>query len=338
MYQSIKTILIVSLGTAGRRHARIVKNLFPEINIVVLRHKQCEKNDIKRLSLYKCVTSIDEAIATNPQAAIIANPATMHIQVAEKLAKKGINLLIEKPISDSSEGVQKLIDTCNKKNLILMIGYNLRFLPSLIEFKSDIQKNMIGNIYSVRSDIGQYLPSWRPELNYRDTVSAQKNLGGGVLLELSHEIDYLSWIFGPIKWVKSHVSKQSALDIDVEDSANVIMGFKGTGESELIASLNIDFIRHDSTRSCLVIGEKGTLLWNGITGKVEYFAKGAKDWITIFVSSPGADYTYEEEIKHFFSSIESKKLPYTSGDNGLYTVSIVEAIKQSSNNDLKVYL
>ena len=338
MHRLIKTVLVVGLGSAGRRHARIIKNLFPAINVVVLRHKKCEKKDIEFLGLYKCVTSIDEAILTNPQAAIIANPAPMHIEVAEELANNGINLLIEKPISDSSEGIKRLLETCNKNDIILMTAYNLRFSPSLIEFKSQIQSNKIGNIYSVRSEIGQYLPSWRPESDYRDTVSANKNLGGGVLLELSHEIDYLSWIFGSIDWVKSHIGKQSTLDIDVEDSVKVILGFKGMNDIELIASLNMDFIRHDNTRRCFAIGEEGTLLWDGIAGKVEYFAEGANDWITIFLSEQGSDYTYEEEIKSFFSSIESNKLPCISGVDGAYSVAVVEAIKKSSKIETVVYL
>ena len=99
MYRPIKTVLLAGLGSIGRRYVEIIKKLYPKIDIVVLRHKQC---DDRALGLYKCVTSIDKAIETNPQAAIISNPATMHIKVAEELANNGINLLIEKPISDSS--------------------------------------------------------------------------------------------------------------------------------------------------------------------------------------------------------------------------------------------
>ena len=335
---SIKTVLVVGLGSIGRRHVGIIKELFPEINIVVLRHRQCDKNDIDALGLYKCVTSIDQAIETNPQAAIIANPATKHIEVAEQLANNGIHLLIEKPISDSSMGVQALINICHQNNVILMTGYNFRFLPSLIEFRKQLQAKKIGDIYLVRSEVGQYLPSWRPESDYNNGVSANKSLGGGVLLELSHEIDYLSWIFGSINWVKSHISKQSDLDIDVEDSANIILGFKSTDGRELTASLNMDFIRHDATRKCFVIGEQGTLLWNGISGKVEFFAKGDNDWSTLFSSKADRNYTYTEEIKSFFSSIEFNRSPYISGDDGMHVVSIVEAIKKSSNTNSIVYL
>jgi predicted dehydrogenase len=300
MHHSIKTVLIVGLGSIGRRHVGIIKNLFPEINIVALRHKQCDKNDIDELGLYKCVTSIDEAIAKNPQAAIIANPASKHMDVAKKLASKGVNLLIEKPISDSSKDVQELIDICYQNKVTLMTGYNLRFLPSLIEFKKQTHSVRIGKIYSVRAEIGQYLPNWRPEIDYRNSVSAQKSLGGGVLLELSHEIDYLSWIFGRVDWVKSHVSKQSDLEIDVEDSAHVVLGFERIEDTVLTASLNIDFIRHDTTRRCYAIAEKGTLLWDGVKGQVMFFEKYGSDWEVLFSSSPNRDFTYMEEIKSFF--------------------------------------
>ena len=97
MSHPIKTVLVVGLGSIGRRHVGIIKELFPEINIVVLRHRQCDKNDIDALGLYKCATSIDKAIATNLQAAIIANPATKYVEVTKQLASNKVNLLIEKP-------------------------------------------------------------------------------------------------------------------------------------------------------------------------------------------------------------------------------------------------
>ena len=335
MKKKVDTVLVVGLGSIGRRHIGIISNIFPKINIIALRHKQCEKEDIKSLGLYKCVTSIDEAIATKPQIAIIANPATKHIETAKALALHGVNIMVEKPISTNSKDAQELVDICNNNNINLAVAYNLRFLPSLICFKQYIQLDLIGKIYSIRSEIGQYLPDWRPESDYRCGVSAKKSSGGGVLLELSHEIDYLGWIFGPISWVKSHTSKQTDLEIDVDDNASIILGFKG---NEAIASLNMDFIRHDATRQCYAIGEKGTLFWNGITGKVSFFSKKNKLWVELFNSSPTRDYTYSEEIKSFVKSVEYGLNPFVTGEDGLETVLVVEAIEQSNLTNSKVFL
>jgi len=213
----------------------------------------------------------------------------------------------------------------------------LRFLPSLIEFKKQAHSVKIGKIYSVRAEVGQYLPSWRPEVDYRKGVSAQKNLGGGALLELSHEIDYLSWIFGKVNWVKAHISKQSDLEIDVEDSAFVILGFEEINGIALTASLNIDFIRHDTTRKCFVIGERGTLLWDGIKGDVKFFEKSGKHWKTLFLSNSDRDFTYIEEIKSFFLSIGSNIKPSITGEDGLQVVNIVENIRQSSNDNSIIF-
>ncbi len=338
MKKNIGTILVVGLGSIGRRHISVINNIFPKINIVLLRHKECNKEECKTLNISQCVTSLIDAINTNPQAAIIANPATKHVEISKVLATHGIDILVEKPISANSKEAQELVEICEKNNVILMVAYNLRFLPSLIYFKQSIQSNLIGQVYSVRSEIGQYLPSWRPGYDYRCGVSAKKSLGGGVLLELSHEIDYLKWIFGPIAWVKSHISKQSDLEIDVDDNANIILGFKGEKDKEMIASLSMDFIRHDTTRKCYVIGEKGTLFWNGIAGKVSLFSEVDKHWVKLFDSSPERDYTYSEEIKSFFESVESAQPPAITGVDGVETVLAVEAIERSSLTNSKVLL
>lgn len=334
----IERILIVGFGSIGRRHVRIIKKLFPDIFITVLRHKDCDPKDSEIIDFHNCTTSIDKAISLKPQAAIIANPATKHLEFAKQLAQKRIHLLIEKPIAASSQGIKEFINLCIEKKIVLMTGYNLRFLPSLIDFRKQIKLNKIGNLYSIRTEVGQYLPNWRTDSDYRKTVSSQKDLGGGVLLELSHEIDYLSWIFGPIKWVKSNVSRQSELEINVEDTANIILGFESSLNGELIATLNMDFIRHDTVRQCVVIGEKGTLRWDGISGEVQYFPENGKEWEVLFSSMPEKDFTYIEEIKHFFFSIERKSSPLVSGEEGLNAVLGVEAIHRSNNSGSIVYL
>jgi len=337
MAKFIRKVLIVGFGSIGKRHLSILRKYHPNIEITILTRSLEGKKNFEDNNL--CfTTSLKVAIDLKPDAAIIANPSTKHLKISKSLCKHGIHLLIEKPIAAETNGVQSLINYCKLNSIILMTGYNFRFLPSLIEFRKLIRNQEIGNTLSVRAEVGQYLPNWRPDSDYRKNVSAQKKLGGGVILELSHEIDYLSWIFGPITWVKSHASKQSNLEIDVEDTVNIIFGCKKSKKYELTGSLCMDFIRHDTSRFCLAIGEKGSLLWNGISGEVKLFSQNSDNWTVIYKDNPQRDFTYLEEINHFFAAIENLEEPNNSVSDGLETLFIVDAIKRSSKIDTIVYI
>lgn len=338
MSKIIDTILIVGLGSIGKRHVEIISQAFPQVHIVVYRHRSCDSIQDDSLPIRHCTSSLDEAIAFKPQLAIIANPATKHVIIAKKLAIHGIDLMIEKPISNNYQDSLELIDVCRQHNALLTVAYNLRFLPSLIHFKQCVELKMVGDIYAVRSEVGQYLPSWRPESDYRNGVSARKDMGGGVLLELSHEIDYLRWIFGKVDWVQAHASRQSHLEIDVEDSASIILGMERSVGSDLIASLNMDFIRHDTTRRCYAIGEKGTLMWDAISGEVKKFPQGGESWEVLSQSLPDRNYTYTQEIASFFEAVESRGDLAISAKDGVEVVRVIEAIKESSRKGKKVHL
>jgi predicted dehydrogenase len=326
----VKRILIVGLGSIGRRHLSNIRKLYPFMKIAILRHGKGIEEDDSDLGVEFCTTSLEQVILFRPQAAIIANPATKHLDIAIKLAENGVHIFVEKPISESSNRVSKLIKICIKKNIVLMTAYNLRFLPSLIEFRRLINNNKMGSIYSIHAQVGQHLSEWRKDVDYRKTVSANKKLGGGILLELSHEIDYLNWIFGSIKWVKSHVAKLSNLEIDVEDIAIAILGYEDSLGQENTVLLNMDFFRQDPIRKCTIVGELGTLKWNGISGEVSYYSNDIKNWTVLFSSKTNKNFTYIEEIKHYFNSIKEGKTPSITGEDGLKAVLGVEAIQQSN--------
>ncbi len=270
----ISRVLIVGLGSIGKRHLRLARVFLPNADIRILRHQVASEEPEYSNG---CFFDLDEAIAFAPQIAIIASPAPFHVETAMALASVGVDLLIEKPLSDSLVGVTQLLETCEKQGAILLTGYNLRFLPSLNRFRDLLGEGVIGKVLSVRCEVGQYLPSWRPDNDYRQGVSARSDLGGGALLELSHELDYLRWIFGEVDWVKATLTRQSALEIDVEDSAHLTMGFSPSADGrKLIGIVSLDFIRHDSTRLCTAIGEAGSLRWNGATGVVDLYEAGKK--------------------------------------------------------------
>lgn len=324
----LERILIVGLGSIGTRHAQLVRELMPDVQIAALRHQR--GRDAENTAINCCYTNLDEALKFQPQVAVIANPATYHLETALSLARAGVHLLIEKPLAASSRGIDELIETCSSRRIVMMVAYNLRFLPSLQKFRELLGKQRVGRVLSVRAEIGQFLPSWRPSTDYRQTVSAQASLGGGALLELSHEIDYLRWLFGEVNSVSSIQRKQSSLEIDVEDTAHLIMEFTSSQEvTPVIANLSMDLIRHDTTRTCTVIGETGTLRWNALTGTVELFEQGGA-WQTLFTHASQRNESYLAEWRHFLQCIEEGTQPLISGRDGLEVLRIIEAARQSS--------
>ena len=146
----INRVLIVGHGSIGKRHLRIARGLLPSADIRVLSRKFPEP-----VTEYAdgWLGSIAEALEFKPQVALIANPSTFHIQTAQPLAEDGVNLLVEKPLANSIEGVCKLLSACRAHGSVLMVGYNLRFLPCLQKFRELIRSGFIGKVISVRCEI-----------------------------------------------------------------------------------------------------------------------------------------------------------------------------------------
>lgn len=330
----INRILIVGYGSIGKRHLRLARQLFPDADIRLLRHQHT--SEVPVLS-NGCLFLIDDAIAFGPQVAVIANPAPYHLAVALALAQIGVHLLIEKPLSNATTGVAQLLQTCKEQGTVLLTGYNLRYLPSLQRFRSILLEGSIGKVLSVRCEIGQYLPAWRPDADYRQGVSASSALGGGALLELSHEIDYLRWLFGDVDWVSATLSRQSDLELDVEDTAHLILGFLPLHEGrQLIGSITLDFIRHDAIRLCTAIGSNGSLRWNGITGQVSIYPNNGIAWVELFQYQHHRDESYLAEWQNFIMCITGQASPLITGEDGLKALQIIEAARSSSASGCQV--
>jgi predicted dehydrogenase len=324
----LERLLIVGLGSIGSRHLRIARTLLPNACIGVLRHRACA--ELAESGADHCFTRLDAALAFEPQAAVVASPATRHLDSALPLARAGVHLLVEKPLSGTADGVGELIDTSRRMGTVLQAGYNLRFSPTLQRFRDLLQSGTIGRCYSVRAEIGQFLPSWRPGTDYRQGVSARRDLGGGALLELSHELDYLRWAFGDIAWVQATLRRQSDLDIDVEDTAHLALGFVPSSDGrQLVGSLDMDFIRRDPVRQCTAVGEAGSLRWNGLLGSVEQFRADGSAWEEIFRSSPERDETYVAEWRQFIGAVLGGHPTAASGEDGLRVLEIIDAARVS---------
>lgn len=322
----IKRALVVGLGSIGSRHLRLLRQAVPKAEILVLRHSGCDE---KIPYADGCVTSLRDACSFAPEVAIIASPAPFHLEAARALANGGCHLLIEKPLADHPDGVVSFLEACAARGVIVQVGYNLRMLNTLQRFRDELASHRIGNVQVVRCDTGQYLPSWRSGGDYQNTVSARKDLGGGVLLELSHELDLLRWVFGEVDWISGWLGQQGALEIDVEDCVHLNLGFADGS----VGALAMDFLRRDTTRSCLAIGEAGTLKWDAVAGEVSLFTPDLGEWTVIHQEKPDRDESYRVQIELFLQAAADGRTDEiaASGEDGLAVLNMIEAARRSAN-------
>lgn len=325
----INKVLIVGLGSIGRRHIRTIKSLDEKICIGVLRQRSKSRDigDVKGF-VDEIFFSQREALDFKPEAVFVTNPAPFHVSTALAFAQRGCHLFIEKPLSITLQNIDELLAVCKKEKAVLMVGYVLRFFKPLLAIKKAIEQGKIGRILSLQASAGKYLPWWRPKSDYRQNVSARLELGGGVIFELSHELDYLRWLVGEISEVSAFADKISSLDINVEDVAEINLRFRNGS----IGHIHLDMVDRAHNRWCRVSGTKGTLWWDASNGHVtKLFNEKFKNGINL-LGPNSVDYQamYKEEIKHFFNCIRLKRQPLINGQEGKRIVELALAVKRSA--------
>ena len=319
--------LIIGCGSIGQRHMENLTTMMAE-EIIAYRTRKKPVRKLEDENHVKMYSNLTEALDQNPDAVLVTNPTSLHIQSAISAAKHGCHLFIEKPISNTLDGIDELINIVHKKNLVVLIGCNLRFHPCLQFIKKSLDEKRIGKVISARVQMGQYLPDWHPWEDYRTMYSANKKLGGGIILDAVHELDYVRWFLGDVTEVFSFSDKLSNLDIDTEDVAEILLRFK----SGAIAEVHFDYIQRSASRSCQIIGEDGTILWEPNEG-VKLYSAERKTWES-FETPKNYDInqTYIDEMVHFINCIEVKEDPLINIVDGIEVLKIALAAKESSKN------
>ena len=320
--------LIIGCGSIGQRHMENLTTMMAE-EIIAYRTRKKPVRKLEDENHVKMYSNLTEALDQNPDAVLVTNPTSLHIQSAISAAKHGCHLFIEKPISNTLDGIDELINIVHKKNLVVLIACNLRFHPCLQFIKKSLDEKRIGKVISARVQMGQYLPDWHPWDDYRTMYSAQQSLGGGIILDAIHELDYISWLLGDVTQVFSFSDKLSNLDIDTEDVAEILLRFK----SGAIAEVHLDYVQRYPSRSCEIIGEEGSIFLNLREGTVKVYTAEKMEWeVFELLKSYDMNQTYVDEMSHFISCIENKEKPLISITDGLEVLKIALAAKESSKN------
>jgi len=320
-------ILIVGAGSIGRRHINNL-NLLGYSNIDVIEPNEERLNFVKKnFKVRDIFNDFEEAYDRDYDIAFILTPPVYHIPTALELAKRGLDLFIEKPLSHNLEHIDDLIKIKEENSLVIMVGYNQRFNPGLRKLKSHIEEGILGRIYYIRAEVGQYLPDWRPWQDYRKSYTAIKELGGGIILDGSHEIDYVMWLANSkVKKVKTIYGKVSDLEINVEDIAEAILRF----ENGIIASIHLNMIERGYNRYCKVVGGKGSIKWIFKDNVLEFYDGKSKE-LMVKKYEIDPNYSYLEELKHFLSCVENRAEPLSDLYSAKETLEVIMKIKEGGD-------
>jgi predicted dehydrogenase len=296
------------------------------------------------LAGFRVETDLNTALALKPDAVIVANPTALHLAVAIPAAEAGCALLLEKPISGSLERVDVLRDAVNKSGSRVLVGFQFRFHPTLNKARELIQSGALGKILTAHVHWGEYLPNWHPWEDYRKTYAARAELGGGVVVTLTHPLDYMRWLLGEVESLWSFNGHLSPLELDVEDVAEIGLRFANGA----VGGVHVNYVQRPPVHRVEVVGTQGTLRWDNADGMLTHYQMPAE--FGTWSAQPPApvmkqhalpegferNVLFMDEMKHFISVARGEAQSMCSLDDGIAALKLAQGIYESQRLGQKV--
>ncbi len=288
-------VLVVGGGSIGRRHLRNLKRLGVE-QLGLVEPDHARQADLTSELAATSFSTIEQGINWQPDFVVIATPTHLHAQQTLTVVRAGLHVFVEKPLCHSPSGLDEIVDIVTRKNLISLVGCNMRFHPGPAKVKELLGEGRIGKVLFARVHAGSYLPGWRPGVDYRTNYAAREETGGGCLLDFIHEIDLTRWYLGDVLDVFCMGGHLSSLEIATEDVAALVCRHS----SGAISEIHVDYVQRTYERGCQIVGESGTIFWD-FTGKQVRWFNAANGQSKTFnqPASWEVNDIYVDEMKHF---------------------------------------
>jgi predicted dehydrogenase len=319
--------LIAGFGSIGRRHLRNLRALGEQDIILYRTHQSTLPDD--EISDLVVETDLAKALGYRPDAVIVANPTAKHLEVAIPAAQAGCHLFLEKPISNSLDRLDELTAALRQGGGQVLVGFQFRFHPGLQQVAGLLKQGALGRQLTAHAHWGEFLPNWHPWEDYRNSYSARPDLGGGVVLTLSHPFDYLRWLIGEVDGVFALTGHLGELEINVEDTAEISLHFAG-GQ---LGSLHLDYNQQPPAHRLEMIGTQGTLRWDNADGTVRLYNASAGTWET-YQPPQGFERNdlFLAEMRHFREVACGEAAPLCPLADGVRAVQLALAVHESAKS------
>lgn len=331
---SKRRILVAGCGSIGKRHMKNLRDL-GGVEVLAFDPAPERRAEVQAALGIEAVDTLTAAWRCQPSVCVVAAPTALHLRLALEAADHGCHLFIEKPLSHSEDGLPQLMERVRKHGLITLVGCNMRFHPGLAKIKQLLDGHAVGRVIALRVEAGQYLPDWHPWEDYRQSYSARRDLGGGVILDAIHELDYVRWLAGEVVGAFCLSGKLSHLEIDTEDTAAMLLRFANGAMGEV----HLDYVQRAYHRTCQVIGDEGTIHWDYGEDQVRWYSSRSKTW-QVFANPPEwqPNQMYVDEMSHFLRCLDGVEKPAVDVFEAARVLRIALAAKESGENQLWVNL
>lgn len=326
------SLLVMGCGSIGERHIANLRAMMPNARIDAFDSEPARLRAVEEK--HKAHPVKDDAITAAYDCVLVCTPPMSHIKLATQAVAAGSNVFIEKPLSTTLEGVDALQDLLHGKRLAAFVGYSLRFNRGINIIKKMIDDQKFGRVVHASAYFGQYLPDWRPSQDYRNSYTARKDLGGGIIFDASHEVDYLMWLLGKPASIQSDYAGTDIINVNTEAVADVILKFP----KNIQGHVHMNFVRREYRRSLEVLCENGIIQWSLSDQTVRTFDANSKSWSVTEAGQP-VNEMYVDEMKHVMSMMMAKsKSPIIDLENGVSTLQVSLAIHESGRSGKRMML
>ncbi len=328
-----KPILIAGLGSIGSRHLENLRSLGHD-NIILYRSGKGARKYIKDAGTHQ-VESLEEGLALQPAGVIVSNPTSLHMPAASAAAKAGSHVLLEKPVAHTLDEVGPFKRIVCQNRISVLVGFQFRYHPGLIKIKECLENRRVGKPLSVQVHWGEYLPSWHSQEDYRKSYSARSDLGGGVVLTLSHPFDYLRWLIAEVDSVRATCAKLSDLDIDVEDTASITLRFA----NGVIGNVYLDYIERPGSHWINIVCSNGVIRWDNSSGVTRVYSAEDQQWHEFSLPAGFERNTmFIDEMKNFLNCLSGKEIPRVNLEDGVRALEVALAVKRSSDEAREIHI
>jgi predicted dehydrogenase len=322
--------LVIGCGSIGVRHiSHLLKIGVTDIEVADT--SEDTLRNAQRLFNVKTFRDLSEALQRQPDIVLVCTPANLHIAGALQALDSGAHVFIEKPLSTSLDGVSALLEKARIKGRNVQVGYNLRYHPAIKAINRIVESGRLGKILTAHAEFGLYLGKWWHDRDYRQSYMARGDLGEGLLLDASHEIDSLMWFLGDVQQVSAFGGKLSELEISGADAIRILMRMK----SGSIASVHLDCLQPAYTRIYTLVGEDTALHWDCPRGRADtnlgrlrIFNSETNRFESVRLRGRPED-TYVEELRDFVRNVKKGIPPLVGIQEGAKVLRVTSAIQEA---------